>query len=107
MAAKAAFTIQPASYVDHITEDGEQLTKRPYPLHTDDKGNVLRRESSQGDPKRVPGFLKDPAVQQIDLPWYAFLEDPQAAVGMYVIYQDHKGDYGNLVTAVETVEVLD
>lgn len=101
------FMIQPSAYVDHITEDGAELTRSPYPLYTDDEGNVLKQEFWRGDPQRIPGFMRDAAVQQIDVPWSAFVEDPQQAVGMYIICQDDKGNYSNQMTAVERVETLE
>lgn len=97
------YTIQPAPHVDHITDDGTELTKLPYPYHTDQDGNIQRQDFWKGDPLRVIGFQKDLAVQQIDLRWKDALEDIQQAVGMYLVTADKKDDYSSHNTAVASI----
>jgi hypothetical protein len=97
------YTIQPAPHVDHITEDGTELTKLPYPYHTDQDGAIQRQDFWQGNPLRVVGFQKDLSVQQVDLWWKDALKDPQQAVGMYLVTQDKDGNCSSHNTAVESI----
>jgi hypothetical protein len=101
-------TVQPASYVDHITEDGTELTKLPYPFHAvgDRTGEIMNQELWQGRPKRVVGFVSDLHRQEVDLFWLdrRFLNNPQQVVGMYLVTQDSDGGMAVHNTAIETVE---
>jgi hypothetical protein len=98
------FKIQPSAHTDHITEDGTELTKLPYPFFADDKGMVQRQDFWQGKVVRIVGFQKDLAVQQLDLSWLRAQQDLSQAVGMYVISTDSDGGMGVHPVAVESVE---
>jgi hypothetical protein len=98
--------IQTAPFTDHIASDGTPLSKLPYPFYVDPDGGVQRQDVWQGKPKRVVGFQKDLAVQQIDLWWRKALEDPQQAVGMYLVTENADGQFWTHNTAVDSVEVL-
>lgn len=92
-----------ADYTDHITGDGTELTKRPYPFHVDAKGNIL---GSRGDAVCVVGFQNDAARQQVDLYWPDYIRGyPQRAVGKYLITQAADGKLSTQICAVERVEV--
>ncbi len=99
------YRIQPEPFTDHLTDDGVQLTKLPYPFYVDGFGNVGRQDIWQGRVTRVIGFQRDLARQQIDLSWRDAVKDPAAAVGMYLVTSDAKGDYGTHQTAVRTLEL--
>jgi hypothetical protein len=98
-------TIQPAEHVDHITADGEELTKLPYPFHTDETGNIGRQDFWKGDPLRVIGFAKDSAVQELTLRWTQALADLQQAVGMYLVTEDSNGAWSTHDSAVGSITV--
>ena len=92
------FKIQPASIPDHLTEDGQLLSKRPYPLTVDESGEILN-DSIQF--VKVIGFVADLAKQQVDL-WFADLTEADwpRIPGMYVIAVDPAGRWATLATAV-------
>lgn len=99
-------TLQPAPNVDHITDDGTELTRLPYPFHVRaDDGGIERQDFWQGSVARVVGFVADLNRQEVDLWWRDAAKDPQRAVGMYVITQDDKGDMATQMTAISTVKV--
>ncbi len=87
-------TLQPAAHVDHITEDGTELTKLPYPFHVNVHGEIQRQDFWKGNPERVVGFVSDLHRQEVDLSWDEVYGDPQRAVGQYVITQDSEPEAG-------------
>lgn len=95
--------VQPASRIDGLTADGQELTQLPYPLFVDGDGAVGRQEFWNGRILRVVGFQRDLAVQQVDLWWTSAWADPQQAVGMYIVATDRDGGMFNLDTAVESI----
>lgn len=98
--------LQPSPRVDHITDDGHEMTQLPYPFYVAEDGSVERQDFWRGDPAAVVGFQKDLAVQQIDLWWRDAVKDPQKAVGMYVVTTGPKG-LGVHMIAIAEVTVLD
>lgn len=99
--------IQPGPYTDHLTDDGHELTKLPYPFFVNEEtGAVGRQEFWQGTVLRVVGFQKDLARHEIDLWWEGAVKDPQRAVGMYVVTTDSEGGMGVHPTAVSSMEIL-
>lgn len=98
--------IQPASRIDGLTADGQEMTQQPYPLFVDEDGSVGRQDFWNGRIFRVVGFMRDLAVQEVNLWWADAAKDPQQAVGMYVVATDKDGEMFNLDTAVESAEVL-
>jgi hypothetical protein len=103
----AMFRLQPAPFTDQLTGDGHQLTKLPYPFYADEFGAVGRQDFWRGDPSRVVGFQKDLYVQRIDLWWTDAVKNPEAAVGMYLVTEDSRGNYGTHQTAMAAVERMD
>lgn len=97
--------LQPEPFVDQIV-DGQELTKLPYPYAADETGAIQNQDFWQGHVARVVGFQKDLAHQQIDLWWADVVEDPQQAVGMYLVTADSKGDFSVHNTAIGEVDVL-
>lgn len=95
--------VQTASRIDNLTADGQEMTQLPYPLFVDESGMVGRQDFWDGRILRVVGFMRDLAVQQVDLWWKDAYADPQAAVGMYVVAVDASGGMFNLDTAVESI----
>lgn len=98
--------IQPAPRIDNLSADGQEMTQLPYPLFVEDDGSVGRQDFWDGRILRVVGFMKDLAVQQVDLWWKDAVTDPQKAVGMYVVGVDSEDRMFNLDTAVDSAEVL-
>ena len=95
--------VQPASRIDNLTADGQEMTQQPYPLFVSEDGSVGRQDFWDGRILRVVGFMRDLAVQQVDLWWKDAYADPQQAVGMYVVAVDKDGGMFNLDTAVESI----
>lgn len=101
--APRVLRVQPAPRIDNLTADGRELTQLPYPLFVSEDGSVGRQDFWDGRILRVVGFMRDLAVQQVDLYWKDAYADPQAAVGMYVVAVDASGGMFNLDTAVESI----
>lgn len=100
-------TLQPSAVTDHITEDGTELQKLPYPFHVDEDGNVERQDFWRGDPAAVLGFQDRVDVQQVDLWWREVVADPQRAVGKYMVTVDSDGDIATRTIAIESVHVTE
>lgn len=98
-------TVQPAPKIDGLDPSGHEMTQLPYPFHVFEDGSIDRQDFWRGDPKRVVGFQKDLAVQQIDLSWSAAWKDPEKAIGMYVVTQTAKGQMSVHLTAIQSMEV--
>jgi hypothetical protein len=98
--------LQPSSYVDQI-KDGHEMTKLPYSYYVHEDGSVGRQDHWQGDPAQVIGFAEDLAVQEVNLLWEDVVEDPQGAVGMYLVTADSKGNFATHPTAISSVEVIE
>jgi hypothetical protein len=101
----AMYKIQPAPIPDHITDDGETLSRRPYPIMVDRDG--FTPVSGAQDIAKVIGFVRDLAKHQIDVRWHEVSTDPDSPyypVGMYVIVQNRAGQWATLSTAVDTFE---
>lgn len=98
--ARRVVTLQPSSHVDGITEDGEEMTKRPYPFHVNVKGEIVGGAEKGG---RVIGFVGDPARYEIDLDWDEIYLAPQRAVGLYVVTSDTDGVWSTHTLAIESV----
>lgn len=99
----AVLRVQPAPRIDNLTSDGYELTQQPYPLFVSKDGSVGRQDFWDGRILRVVGFMRDLAVQRVDLWWKDAYADPQRAVGMYVVATDKDGGMFNLDTAVESI----
>lgn len=100
-------TLQPASQVDFLTEDGQELTRKPYPFHVRPDGLVERQDVWQGSVFRVIGFLERLDGHKIDVTWNYARRDPQRVVGMYVVTADDRGSMSVHLSAIETVHVAD
>lgn len=100
-------TLQPAEYVDHITEDSRELTRLPYPYHVHQDGSIGRQDFWRGEPKRVVGFTADLAKQQVDLWWHEAFAEPERAVGMYLVTQNEDGNMHTVVNAIAEATVTE
>ena len=99
-------TLQPSDIVDHITEDGTELTRKPYPFHVDINGLVQRQDFWRGDPYRVVGFVVDPSSHDVHLRWDEIFDRPERAVGMYVVTADAEETWSTHVVAIASAGVL-
>lgn len=91
-----------SSYTDHLTDDGVELTKRPYPFGVDLGGKIFNHYEEDS----VAGFQFDAAVQRIDLSWDDYIDgDHQVVVGKYLITVSKKGRLATQLSAIERVEV--
>lgn len=100
-----AIRIQPSSFIDNLWEE-HVGTKLPYPFTAGEDGMVAGQDFWQGSVVRVIGFQKDLHNHSLDLPWGAAFDDPQKAVGMYLVTSDKNGDWGVHDTAVMSMTVL-
>lgn len=92
-----------ASHTDYITDDGTELTKRPYPFAMDAKGNIL---GSREDDATAVGFQNNVGVQRIDLDWSVYIKgDLNLAVGKYLVTRAANGRLFTQVSAIEWVDV--
>lgn len=94
--------LQQASVVDRITSDGTELTQLPYPFFVDEKGNVGRQDFWRGRPRAVVGFQKDLARHRVDIFWKQVVENPDLAVGKYIVTVDDGGQMSVHMSAVES-----
>jgi hypothetical protein len=97
------YKIQPAPRTDHITDDGTELTQRPYPIVVDASGNAAENQAL--NVARVVGFVRDLARMEVDFSWHEVAAGHIAmadVVGMYVIIQNREGAWSTLMTAVES-----
>lgn len=95
-------TLQPSARTDHITDDGHELQQLPYPFHVDVQGLIQRQDFWQGKVYRVIGFTAKPEAGFIDLSWRAAWDDPEKAVGKYVVTSDDKGDWSTHILAIQS-----
>jgi hypothetical protein len=101
-------TLQPADRTDHITEDGTELTQRPYPFHVRaDDGHIERQDFWRGNPLQVVGFAERLDGRAVDVFWRTIAEDPQRAVGMYVVTADSRGGWATHLSAIAEVRVTE
>ena len=97
--------LQPAPSTDHITADGAELTRLPYPFFVREDGMIERQDVWNGNPLRAVGFVADLARQDIDLAWEDAVEDPAQTVGMYLITENSSGGYATHTTAISEATV--
>lgn len=95
-------TFQPSDYTDQITEDGNELTKRPYPLSFFLNGKIVDEDDFwQGNYDRIIGFQRDLAVMRVNVFWQELADAYkqtgdisvfEQTVGMYLVTQsrDHR-----------------
>jgi hypothetical protein len=104
-----AIKFQPSEYTDHMTDDGHEMTKLPWPIVAEPGeiyGDVVG-DHWQGTIVKVIGFQKDLSKQQIDLHWTDAVKDPQLTVGMYIVTSDKNGKFAVHETAISDVEVFE
>lgn len=78
---------------------------RPYPYHVNPNGTVRRQDFWRGRVARVIGFTDRLDVEEISLPWHKAVENPQAAVGRYVVTSDDQNCWFTFPTPIEAVRV--
>lgn len=76
----------------------------PHPFHTTDSGLIVRHISMEGG--RIIGFMKKPEPSTLDLPWSAFTDDPDSAVGMHIVTVEPDGNLSSWGLPVRKVFVL-
>lgn len=95
-------TLQPSAHTDHITDDGHELQKLPYPFHVDRDAQVQRQDFWQGKIFRVIGFTDRPEPGFVTLYWPEVWEDPELAVGKYLITSDDHGAWSTHIGAIQS-----
>jgi hypothetical protein len=94
-------SLQPTDITDHITEDGTELTRRPYPFHVDPDGFILRQDFWQGRAYQVIGFVSAPESSAV-LHWREIANTPHDMIGKYVVVSDSHGRWSTYETAIAT-----
>jgi hypothetical protein len=94
---------QPSPHTDHVTDDGTELTKLPYPVLAHPTGLACLGSKEV----LIVGFVGDPNRQDVDL-WWNDITDLQATVGMYMIINDdvrcpETGHWSTLISAIQSV----
>lgn len=98
--------LQPSAFTDRICDDGQELTKLPYPFYVNEDGEVGRQDFWQGDPAHVIGFQRDLAKQSIDLWWDEVVQDPKQAVGTYLVTTSAEGVWSTHQIAIAEVSMV-
>ena len=105
--------LQSAPFVDHVTDDGTELTKMPYPLVCDDHGCIKHDPEMASRlpelPVAVLGFANDlNHPGQIDLEWNTFVAElpVDAAVGKHLIVKQANDRISAMSTPVESAQTL-
>ena len=99
--------LQPAAFVDNISEEGHVGHRLPYPFYVRDDGYIEGQDFWRGTPLKAMGFQRDLAVQQIDVRWNAAAKEPHGIVGMYLVTIDEDGSMSVHQTAITSVEVME
>jgi hypothetical protein len=102
-------TIQCASSIDAITDDGEPLYQKPYPYHISPDGAVLQQGFWQGKIHQLVGFQRNIEVQRVDMFWSTIAatgptEQMLLVRGMYPVFKNKDGEMFTLITPVDTIE---
>lgn len=106
MSRQTLITFQPAPIVDHVTEDGTELTQLPYPVHAwADNGRVPDHLGGYTEPLRIAGFTRTRDRGQLDASWQTIAYNPQDAVGMFIVCQLPDGNLNILTSPVRDVQV--
>ncbi len=100
------FMVQPSEYVDHITPDGRELTRMPYPLYVDERGLVGRQDYWKGNPLQIIGLAEDFSVASVDLSWEEVTRDPGSAIGMYLVTACADGSMATHTLAVSRITIV-
>jgi hypothetical protein len=94
------FMIQTAHFIDGLTPDGQAMGKLPHPVFATADGKVKGRE----DAVQVIGFQSKLEVQNIDLWWRKAVQNPEKAVGMYLVTANKQGTWESHLTEVTDFE---
>lgn len=95
-------TLQPSSITDHISDDGTELHRKPYPFYADEDGKLYVHWDNA--PVQIIGFVKKLGREKVDLWWVDAVKDLNSVVGMYLITKYKDGHWGTQLTAIEYVE---
>lgn len=99
------FRLQPSEYTDNLTDDGQELTRLPYPIYVSEDGWIQR---PTGEEDRVIGFTTDPNVYDIPVDWKDAVRDIGSVVGLYIVVADSaSGRWSTLVSAIKTAGVVE
>lgn len=85
--------IQPREFVDHITDDGQEFTRKPYPFYADEAGDVQRQDFWKGRVAKVIGFVDDVDSVIIQPFWQQAIRDPESVIGKYLVTSDDQGQW--------------
>lgn len=105
-------TVQLDSYVDNLWagRDGSLVegAKQPYPFHVLPDGTVDDvADMWRGDPARVIGFTQEYEDRRLAIRWEELADDPQRAVGLWLVTADGAGHWATHATPVVSIEVTE
>lgn len=100
--SKLCVTVQPAPFVDFVTEDGHECYKTPYPYSIDAEGFVQFQDFWQGYVYRAIGFSRDLNVPSIEVFWADAFANPELGIGLYLVTSDDEGNWGTHRTPIES-----
>lgn len=93
--AHQEFGTQPTVVVVIQPEQQPGLTL-PKPYFVDAEGMIGRQDYWKGAPTRLIGFQRDLAVMTVDLEHGLFFDHPDAAIGLYPVFEDARGNMSTL-----------
>lgn len=100
-------TIQCASRIDHISDDGTPAYQQPYPYSIRPDGSVAFQSLWKGEIAHLIGFQDKYDVQRMSVLWHQVCENPDLCLGKYPVFADSKGNWANMDTPVEQVTLYE
>ncbi len=79
----------------------------PYPYFINEDGSVGRQDFWKGNPKKLIGFSAQPSTGSILVFRNMFFEKPEAAVGLYPVFEADDGHWFTQTNPIESVRVLE
>lgn len=95
--------MQEGGIIDGMSEDFTVRSRLPWPVTCSLDGTVTVPSSALM--RRVVGFQRDLAVQQVDVWLKDAFADPSQVIGMYIVTEDLNGGYQHGMTAVSSAEI--
>lgn len=102
------YIIQPAEYVDNLSNDGHEGVKLPWHFTVTEDGDILGGNDKfkwGGTRVYAIGFSKSLVNRNIDLTWAEAIKDIEKTVGMYFVTENAHGGMGIEDTAVMSASV--
>jgi len=108
MSRENLITLQPAPVVDHVLDDGTELTKLPYPVHAWARDGVIPQHlGGYTEPRRIVGFTDEEGrkTNTLVLPWSVAVQREELTEGMFMVCEMPDGSGMLLSSPVESVQM--